>query len=123
MPAIAAPWMLPLLFAVYTVLSVGGMLLVKHAAPMLKLAWQQQQARLWPGAMVAGGAGMYAVSFMVWMVILARAPLSTAYPIAMGLTLSVSTLCAVLLLREHLSAAGLAGIVLIFAGVALVARN
>lgn len=123
MPAIAAPWMLPLLFAVYTVLSVGGMLLVKHAAPMLKAAWQQQQAWLWPGAMVAGGAGMYALSFMVWMVILARAPLSTAYPIAMGLTLSVSTLCAVLLLREHLSAAGLAGIVLIFAGVALVARN
>lgn len=117
------PWMLPLLFAVYTVLSVGGMLLVKYALPAFKLAWEQQQAYLWPGALVACGAGMYAVSFMVWMVILARAPLSIAYPIAMGLTLSVSTLCAVLLLREHLSAAGIAGIVLIFAGVVLLARN
>lgn len=116
-------WLLPLLFAAYTLSSVGGMVLVKYALPTFKAAWAQHQAYGWPGLLVAIGASMYVLSFTLWMVILSRAPLSIAYPIAMGLTLSMSTLAAVFVLKEHLSGAGIGGIVLIFIGLVLLTRN
>ncbi|ALN93111.1 DMT family transporter [Lysobacter gummosus] len=116
--------LMPLLFLIYTVLSVGGMVLVKYALPSFKAAWDQQHQifnihALWVGT----GATMYVVSFLTWMIILARAPLSIAYPIAIGLSLAGSSLCAVFILKEQLSTMGLLGIGLIFIGVVLLSRN
>ncbi|WP_408952601.1 DMT family transporter [Lysobacter sp. Hz 25] len=115
---------MPLLFLIYTSLSVGGMVLVKYALPALKASWEQQHQFLnLPGLLVATGAAMYVFSFLTWMVILARAPLSTAYPIAVGLAISMSSLCAVFILKEQLSGVGMLGIALIFAGVVLLTKS
>ncbi|HEY5805339.1 MAG TPA: EamA family transporter [Lysobacter sp.] len=113
----------PVLFAVYTFCSVAGMVLVKYAAPQLKVAWDSGQAYLYPAAMVCTGAGLYVVGFLVWMFILAREPLTVAYPIAVGLTMLFSTVLAIVLLREHLSLSMALGAMLVLAGITLLARS
>lgn len=113
----------PILFAVYTVLSVGGMVLVKHAAPALKAAMAQHGSIVNPALLVGGGAAMYVLGFLTWMVILIRSPLTVAYPVAVGLTMTFSTVCAVLFLRETVTWSTLAGSVLVFAGIVLLARG
>jgi drug/metabolite transporter (DMT)-like permease len=117
-----SPVSTPFLFTAYTVFSVAGMVLVKYAAPGLKAAVSQGTSILLPGLLVAGGAGMYVLGFLLWMVILTRSPLTVAYPIAVGLTMVFSTLCAVLFLRETLTWSAIAGMVLVFLGVVLLAK-
>ncbi len=112
-----------LLFAVYTIFSVTGMVLVKHAAPMLKIAHAQGGQLLYPGFLIASGAGLYIAGFLVWMVILTRSPLTVAYPIAVGLTMAFSTVCAVLFLHESMTLSTSIGSLLVFLGVVLLARG
>jgi multidrug transporter EmrE-like cation transporter len=118
MPFIAT-W---ILFAAYTLLSVGGMVVAKRALPALKIAMSQGHDWLAPATLVALGGGMYVCSFLTWMVILSRSPLMSAYPTAVGLTMAFSTICAMLFLGESLTVASVAGVLLIFAGVVVLAR-
>jgi multidrug transporter EmrE-like cation transporter len=112
----------PILFAVYTVFSVSGMVLVKYAAPLLKAAMVSGSTLVLPGLMVCAGAGMYVLGFLVWMLILAREPLTVAYPIAVGLTMLFSTILGTLLLRENLTWPSFLGTLLVLVGVTLLAR-
>ena len=76
-----------------------------------------------PAAIVPSlGAALYAASFLVWLVIVSRLPLTVAYPVAIGLSLVAITFGAVLWLGEPLSGARLTGAGLILAGIALVVR-
>lgn len=113
---------LPLLFAAYTVLSVSGMVLVKYAAPLLKSALAVGGSLMFPGMLVAAGAGMYVAGFALWMLILIRTPLTVAYPVAVGLTMAFSTVAAVALLGETLKWQTMVGSLLVFAGVVMLAR-
>jgi len=110
------------LFAAYTVASVVGLLLLKHSLPLVRMDWQTglsfNAALVW----LAFGACLYISSFAVWVIILARHELSSAYPTAIGLTLVFSSLGAALLLNESLTAARIVGIGLIFLGILLVTR-
>lgn len=112
----------PVLFGFYTVLSVLGMVLVKYAAPLVKLAMSTGGSVVYPGSLVLVGATMYVCSFLLWMTILVREPLMVAYPIAVGLTMLFSTICAIVLLRESLTWNMAIGGILVVAGVALLAR-
>lgn len=118
-PSVSTPY----LFTAYTVFSVAGMVLVKYAAPALKAAMSQGTSIMLPGLIVAGGASMYVLGFLLWMVILTRSPLTVAYPIAVGLTMVFSTVCAVLFLRESLTWSTVAGMSLVFFGIVLLARG
>jgi drug/metabolite transporter (DMT)-like permease len=69
--------------------------------------------------MVFAGLALYGVAAIVWIAILAKLPLSTAYPI-LGLTFVFVPILSALLLREPVSAAQLGGAALIVIGVALV---
>ena len=69
--------------------------------------------------MVFAALLLYGVAAIVWIAILAKLPLSTAYPI-LGLTFVLVPLLSALLLREPISAAQLGGAALIVIGVALV---
>ncbi|MGA2795220.1 MAG: hypothetical protein ABSE69_17160 [Roseiarcus sp.] len=69
--------------------------------------------------MVFAALLLYGAAAIVWIAILARLPLSTAYPI-LGLTFVFVPLLSALLLREPVSAAQLGGAALIVIGVALV---
>ena len=73
-----------------------------------------------PVVLAALGALSYGASFVLWLVVLAKVPLSVAYPIAVGATIAFSTLFAWLLLREPMSLRLVAGLLLILAGVTLV---
>ena len=64
---------------------------------------------------------LYGVTAMMWIVILAKLPLSTAYPI-LGLTFVFVPLLAALFLRESISPLQVTGTILIAAGVVLVNR-
>lgn len=112
-----------ILFAGYTLLSVGGMIVAKRGMLVLKVAMAQGHDWLAPAILVALGGGMYVCSFLIWIVILSRSPLMTAYPTAVGLTMAFSTICAIFFLGETMTLASVAGILLIFAGVVVLARG
>jgi multidrug transporter EmrE-like cation transporter len=104
------------LFIAYVGTSSFGLLLLKRSLSHIR-ATDAAILTLSPDTLLlAAGFVLYVVSFGLWMRILARLPLSTAYPIAIGLTLACSTAGAVLLLNERLGALKLAGMVMILAG-------
>ena len=107
-------------FAGYVVLGVLGLVLLRaNLATAATLVRAGELAR-GPVLLALVGALSYGASFVLWLVVLARVPLSVAYPIAVGVAIAFSTLFAWLLLREPISLRMLLGIVLIVAGVALV---
>jgi len=111
-----------LLFAAYTLTSVVGLLLLKHALPLVRVDWPAALSVSSPMLLLAAGACLYISSFAVWMIILARQELSSAYPTAVGLTLVFSTIGAAVLLSEALTVVRIVGIGLIFIGILLVTR-
>ncbi len=104
------------LFAIYTIVSSVGLVVVKSTLPTLQLVPL-------PGSLLTPaflqftcGFVLYVVSFGVWIVILARFPLSMAYPVAIGLTMAGSAVAAVFVLNEAFGAFKLFGFILIFGG-------
>lgn len=68
------------------------------------------------------GLAVFGVSVLMWLSVLARVPVSTAYPfVALGLILTAGL--GYFLFGEPMSTGKIAGILLIAAGVVLVARN
>jgi multidrug transporter EmrE-like cation transporter len=104
------------LFAAYVATSSFGLLLLKLSLSRIRAADGAMLALSPDTLLLAAGFALYVVSFGLWIRILARLPLSTAYPVAIGLTMAFSTTGAVLLLGERLGALKLAGMLLVFAG-------
>lgn len=111
------------LFGAYAFGSVTSLLVIKHWLPTTRAAIQAGDLVSMPGLFVCGGAFLYVVSFLVWMVILARNDLTVAYPVAISLTLLFSTIGAAMLLGEPVSAMRAVGIAVIFAGIVMVVRS
>jgi multidrug transporter EmrE-like cation transporter len=65
------------------------------------------------------GLSLYLLSFVAWIGVLSSMPLSTAYPLAIGLTMTGSTLGAAVLLGERFDLPKLCGIACVFAAVVL----
>jgi multidrug transporter EmrE-like cation transporter len=112
-----------LLFSVYAIGSVTSMLLIKHWLPLAQAGFRAASFVTIPGLLVCCGAFLYVVSFLTWMAILARNDLTVAYPIAIGLTLLLSTIGAAVLLCEPVSMMRAAGIVVIFVGVVAIVAS
>ncbi|MBN9139616.1 MAG: EamA family transporter [Micrococcales bacterium] len=72
-------------------------------------------AWLWAGA----GAFAYGASFLLWLYILSRSPVSYAYPVTIGLTLAMTLLGSVLLLHERISVVQAVGIAVLAVGMFL----
>jgi multidrug transporter EmrE-like cation transporter len=109
-----------LFFGAYTVLSVSGLAILKHFLPELSLS-TRLPVRL--AAWLTLGAGLYAASFIIWLLILRSFPLATAYPISVGLTICGTTVVALLVLGETLRPVQIFGIASILAGIILVTRK
>jgi multidrug transporter EmrE-like cation transporter len=77
----------------------------------MQLGFQITSLPVKPILYVCAGAMLYIFSFLAWLVILTRQELSVAYPIAIGLTLTFSTIGAVVYLEEPVSIGRTAGIV------------
>ena len=111
--------MLVLLFAGYTLFSVAGLLMLKNWMPLARAEISDGR---WLTVETFGavlGASSYIASFLVWLVILYRVPVSRAYPVAIGLTLTFTALGSRFLLGETLAVSHVVGIVTVFAGVVL----
>lgn len=111
-------------------LSASGQLLLKlgASAPAVRAAISggaPLPARGWAlatSAPLIAGLTVYALSAAAWIVVLSRLDLSLAYPFV-GLGFIVTFLIGVLLLGEPVSAARLAGTLLIALGAVIVARG
>ena len=114
-PAIMVP-----LFGAYTVISVAGLLLLRRWLPTARVAIADGEFFSRTTGMAALGAAAYITSFLLWMVIVAQVPVSRAYPVSVGLTLTFTVFGAWLLLGEKLTVQQVAGTVVIFVGVLLV---
>ena len=71
---------------------------------------------------VIGGLALYGLGAVLWLFVLARAPLSLAYPFV-GLGFILTMLAGSLVLGEQLTAGRIAGTLLIACGCVLVARS
>jgi drug/metabolite transporter (DMT)-like permease len=108
------------LFILYGVSSATAVLLLKVAMARVGglSAWRGTT-----GLIFATGATLYAASFLLWLRLLSRLPLSVAYPAAIGLTLVLSLSMSTVWLHERLSTPRLAGAALVFAGIVLLTRD
>ena len=111
------------LMAAYTVASTAAVMIIKQFVRPAIEAWKLAPGLSAPLTLLALGAALYGLSFLLWMLILARVQLSVAYPILIGATLATTTIGAWLLLKEPVSVLRLAGVAVVFAGVTLVARS
>jgi multidrug transporter EmrE-like cation transporter len=113
-----------LIFALYTIPNVAGVVMMKQGFKEGREFWQISSYLSNPeNILIIVGGALYVTSFAVWLFILARYELSLAYPIAIGLTLIFSSLASSLLLGESLSIMRIIGIGVVFVGVWLVARS
>lgn len=69
-----------------------------------------------------GGLGLYGASAVLWLFVLARAPLTLAYPFV-GLAFIMTMIGGVLFLGESVPIARVVGTIMIAAGCILVARS
>lgn len=72
--------------------------------------------------MIFVGLGLYGFGALLWLFVLGRAPLSLAYPFV-GLGFILTMLAGILYLDEGVSAARIAGTLMIALGCVLVARS
>ena len=109
-----------MILAVYTVvyvtLATTGLVLLRRSLADASFA----DILLEPGFYL--GFAFYAASFVTFLFSLRRFEVLTVYPVFSGLAYVSVTVAAVWVLGEHLSAARVAGIVLVGAGVALLVR-
>jgi multidrug transporter EmrE-like cation transporter len=111
------------LIAAYVAASTTGLLLLKGSFNRIGAAGVPMLAFSGDAVLLAAGVMLYALSFGLWVGVLARMPLSTAFPLAIGLTLAFTTTGAALLFGERLGLLKLAGVLLIFAGCAAVSLS
>jgi multidrug transporter EmrE-like cation transporter len=109
-----------LLLGAYAGASSTGLLLLKGSLTRIRATGGYMLAFSGDTVLLAIGLLLYILSFGLWLGVLARMPLSTAFPLAIGLTLALTTTGASLLLGERLGLLKLAGVLLIFAGCAAV---
>jgi len=119
MPQIAVT---ALLYAGYAAATSAGLLMVKYWLPAARRAWRDGDVLSAPFAAVGVGAALYVLSFALWLLIVERLPLSIAFPTAIGLSMVAIAVGSALVLGESVDATQVAGMVLILAGIALVAR-
>lgn len=59
------------------------------------------------------GAFLYAASFLLWVFLLSKLPLSYAYPVSIGISLFATTLVGILIFKETLTTPAIVGICLL----------
>lgn len=115
--------LLATLFACYATLSVVGVVLVKRW--LAQAAVDVRSGDLFTAAVwgSAAGAAAYAVSFGLWTVISTRAPLSVAYPVAVGVTSFFTVIAGLVVFGERPTAVQLVGCAAVLLGIVLMSSG
>ena len=103
------------LYLVSALLTASGLTWIKHDLATLG---HLDLLALGLGAALrlAAAAAVYLGGMLAWLVVLGRNPMSTAYPIGIGLSLVSTTLAAIVVLGEPVGALRVLGIAAILAG-------
>jgi multidrug transporter EmrE-like cation transporter len=104
--------------AVYAVTSAAGLVLLSTS---LRGRTVEGIPELAGRPLLWLGAALYIASFGCWLYILSQERVSTAYPLAIGLSYIATLIASITLLGDRMPAMKLAGVVLIGAGVVLIA--
>ena len=108
--------------AAYALLSTGGVLLLRRALKDAdELSFGTVRTLLVEPSFLLGFV-LYALSFVTWLLALRRYEVVTIFPVFVGVGYACVVLGGYLFLGESLSAARVAGILVIFAGMALLFR-
>ena len=114
------------LYLVSSLLAATGLTWLKHelAAVVPGITPGDPLAVGWHAACeLAGASVVYLSGMFLWLIVLGRNPMSTAYPIGIGLSLVTTTLAAIVVLGEPVGALRLAGIAAILAGAVCIGRS
>jgi drug/metabolite transporter (DMT)-like permease len=113
--------MLWLLLGVQAVISGSGVLVLRFAMPQIldKTGGLTLGLAGWAGL----GVLLYGGSFLLWLYILSRNPVSFAYPIAVGVTLAVTVLGAYFFLGEKITVLQVVGILVMLVAVFLLSAG
>jgi multidrug transporter EmrE-like cation transporter len=109
-------------------LNAGAQLALKEGMRRVghfEFVWSNALPVGWQAAtspFVALGIGLYVLSVVVWLLVLSRVQVSFAYPM-LSVGYVVNAVAAYYLFSEDLSPARIGGILVIVAGVCLLARN
>lgn len=103
-------------------LTASGLTWIKH--DLATLGASSLLALSWAGAIqLAAASAIYLCGMLLWLVVLGRNPMSTAYPIGIGLSLASTTVAAMAVLGEPVGALRLLGIGAILAGAACIGKS
>jgi len=105
---------------VYTALNTSGLLLLRVSLQHMHGSAGVRSVIVDPRFI--GGVICYGLAFMTWLVTLSTNPLSTVYPLFVGVAYSSVVLASFGLLHEHVTTPKLAGIGLVGVGILFVVR-
>jgi multidrug transporter EmrE-like cation transporter len=112
-----------ILFLAYTTLSVTGIVLVKKWLPEATTNVRDGALNSGPVWWTVLGALAYIASFLLWMGLLTRAPLSVAYPVAVGATMCLTLVASLWIFKERPTVLQLIGSGLVLAGISLMSSG
>ncbi|MBU0711651.1 MAG: hypothetical protein ABIJ40_08700 [Bacteroidota bacterium] len=108
-----------LLFLSYGLSSGLGLLILKTSMRGTELTIESLLNQFYTINFI-GGFILYAIGFIIWMIILSIYDLSQAFPIAMSIFFSITTLGSYFYLKESISIIQIGGICICFIGILLI---
>jgi len=106
-----------LFFAVQALIGAAGVLLLRSNLDGFHLRNLTSSSR--EAIPIIIGIFLYALSFIMWLIILSKVKVSIAYPVTIGLTLVFTLIGAKLFLKESLNPQAALGVAMIVIGVIL----
>lgn len=106
-----------ILFILYTAFSVVGLVVMKKYLPTITSDYSCDKVMLQNVVYFSIGGVFYILSFVLWLAILRQFPLSLAYPVAIGMTLTLTSITSVIYLAEPITFNKVLGTILIIAGI------
>lgn len=91
-------------------ISSGGLLMLRHSMPQILDRTTSTPFSAWVWGFL--GVLFYGTSFILWLYILSRHPVSFAYPLTIGLTLALTVIGSAVILHERVSGLQIVGIIL-----------
>ena len=106
-----------IVFAIYTLVSASGLLLIKIGAENTSLAVQEGLFNIQVSLRLFIGFLLYITSFAMSIYIMSKMKLSLFYPMGTGVILILTCLFGCFLLKENIGVWQLVGMILILVGV------
>lgn len=113
--------MIFVLFAIYVILSAGGLILFKLGTKDLNVAVTSKYFEIKFSWLMILGIACYACSFLLWLFIVSKLNLSFAMPLSVGLVNTLVLIGSYFFLHETITITQWIGVVVIIFGLFLIA--